>query len=214
MGKKTGKRYVKEILLNLEQEFVESRMEEYLKRNDFKLVTEKGVTYYKTKGVYRGFLYWYVDGILHIEAWLGKIGKEMDISDGKFAAALYKVPYYNSVLSLLGSFENVRQMEESVDPLHQERMNENVSASNENHAITDEIRKANNRNAVLALLLSIASLILVASSRVSWITTAGSYYLADRGMKSNKRAISVAAIVLNTIALIIAIVILISSFFA
>lgn len=105
-----GKRYINEISLNMDPVYVENSMQAYLKQNDFKFVNEKGDSFYKTSGVMRCFKYWYYNGVLHVEAWIGKVGKEMDISDKKIVGAAYKIPFYNSVLSLLGAFEKDRQM--------------------------------------------------------------------------------------------------------
>ena len=46
-----GKRYVKELPLNMDTFEVEKVIQEYLRVNDFKFVTEKGENYYKTGGL-------------------------------------------------------------------------------------------------------------------------------------------------------------------
>ena len=103
-----------DISLNMEPTHVDNAIQIYLRGNNFKYVSEKGDNYYKATGAtLRGFKYWYNQGVLHIEAWIGKIGKEMDISDGKFVGALGKVPYYNSILSLLTALEQDRQAQQS-----------------------------------------------------------------------------------------------------
>jgi hypothetical protein len=103
--------------------YVENSIQAYLQQNNFKFVNEQGENYYKTSGVIRGFKYWYNGVLLHIEAWYGKIGKEIDISDGKIMGAAYKIPYYNSVLSLMGSLEKDRQMQQYTNAQSYEQVN-------------------------------------------------------------------------------------------
>ena len=203
MGKKAGKRYINEISLNMDAIYVENSIQAYLKQNDFKLVNENEENYYKTGGAMRCFKYWYNNGVLHIEAWLGKIGKEMDISDGKLVAAAYKVPYYNSVLSLLGSFEKDRQMQQYTNAQSFEQVGAQPYGVYEqpNGAVLQEINKANDKNSVIAFWLSIAALVLVFGSKLSLLASIGSYYLAfNHGLISRKRGMAIAAIVINSIA--------------
>ncbi len=210
MAKRTGKRYVNEIKLNMDPVYVENSMQAYLRQNDFKLVNEKGETFYKTSGVMRCFKYGYNNGILHIEAWLGKIGKEFDISDGKLTGAMYKVPFYNSVLSLLGSLEKDRQMQQYTNAQSYEQVNAQPYGvyDQPNSAVLQEISKTNDKNAVIAFWLSIASLVLVFGSKLSLLASVGSYYLAfSYGLKSRRRGMAMAAIVINSIAALMAILI-------
>ncbi len=210
MGKRTGKRYVNEITLNMDPVYVENSIQAYLKQNDFKLVNEKEESFYKTGGVMHSFKYAYNNGVLHIEAWLGKIGKEYDISDGKFMGAAYKVPYYNSVLSLLGSLEKDRQMQQYISAQSYDQVNTQPYGSFDqpNSAVLQEISKTNDKNAVIAFWLSIAALVLVFGSKLSLLASVGSYYLAfSYGLKSRKRGMAMAAVVINSIAVLMAILI-------
>ncbi len=203
MGKKVGKRYVNEVSLNMDPVYVENSVQAYLSQNDFKLVNEDGESYYKTSGAMKCFKYWYNNGVLHIEAWLGKIGKEMDISDGNLLLATYKVPFYNSVLSLLGAFEKDRQMQQYTNSQSFEQVGAQPYGVYEqpNGAVLQEINKANDKNSVISFWLSIAALVLVFGSKLSLLASIGSYYLAfNYGLKSGKRGMAIAAIVINSIA--------------
>jgi hypothetical protein len=107
-----GSRYIKDLVLNIDPNYVENEIQTYLRGNSYNLANEKGETYYKSGGIMmglRGFKYSYQNGILHIEAWCGKIGKELNIGDGKFVGSAAKIPYYNSILALQGALDKASQ---------------------------------------------------------------------------------------------------------
>jgi hypothetical protein len=109
------KRYCRDIELYLPPATVEYSVQEYLRLNKFKFTCQKGEDYFKTSGFWvppKGFKYVYQNGILHIEAWIGKIGKEIDIGDGKYYGSAAKVPYLNSVYSLLEALGKERQVQQ------------------------------------------------------------------------------------------------------
>ncbi len=223
-----GSRYINDIALNMAPEDVESAIQQYLRGKDFKLVFEKGEQYYKTGGVMfplQGFKYGYQNGILHLEAWVGKIGKEMNIGDGKFFGAAAKIPYYNSILALLETLERVKSayyqqtggqvqtpvqeqagMQVQAPPVYAQQFEGNNQATS---AVADEVNKSNNRNAKIAFWLSIASLILVFGSKFSLLLNLASYTLAIKyGLKSQKSGLAIAAIVINSIVIFITLLIL------
>ena len=227
-----GSRYVKDFVLNIPPVDLENAIQGYLRGNDFKLVSEKGEDYYKTGGVMlplRGFKYSYQDGILHLEAWNGKIGKEMNIGDGKLLGAAAKIPYYNSILNLLGTLEKAKpvyqqpngQIQTPVQPVQPAPMQSGTQTqapvyaaqqfegyNQASAAVVNEVNNANNRNAKIAFWMSIASLVLIFGSKFSLLINLGSYVLAVKyGLKSQKSGLAVAAIVINTI--VIAILLLI-----
>lgn len=220
-----GSRYINNLVLNTEPAEVENAIQVYLRGNDFKLVTEKGEQYYKTGGVMlplRGFKYRYEDGILHLEAWVGKIGKEMNIGDGKLLGAAAKVPYYNSILSLLDILAKTKPVNYQPNVYEQSGMQMDESLSSHQQfaastqtvsSVTDEVNNANERNAKIALLLSIISLILVFGSKFSLLLTLGSYTLAIKyGLKSHKSGLAVTAIAISTITVILTVLLLLLSF--
>ncbi len=222
-----GSRYVRDLILNIPPVDLENAIQGYLRGNDFKLVSEKGEDYYKTGGVMlplRGFKYSYQDGVLHLEAWNGKIGKEMNIGDGKLLGAAAKIPYYNSILNLLGTLERSKpvyqqsngQIQTPVQtaqpvqaapiqsgtqtqaPVYHSQQFEGYNQASA--AVVNEVNNANNRNAKIAFWLSIASLVLIFGSKFSLLINLASYILAVKyGLKSQKSGLAVAAIVINTI---------------
>jgi len=220
-----GNRYVKDLVLNISTADVENAIQGYLRGNDFNFVSEKGEDYYKTGGVMlplRGFKYSYQDGVLHLEAWAGKIGKELNIGDGKFVGSVVKVPYYNSILNLMATLEDVKlaypQSNNQVPfqsqtpnqaqsdaqnqaPVFMQQPQANSQATS---AVLNEVNNANNRNAKIAFWLSIASLILMFASKFSLLVNIASYTLAIKyGLKSQKSGLAVAAIVINSIVIVL-----------
>lgn len=215
-----GKRYIKDLVLNIASEDVENAIQEYLRGLDFKLVYEEGEQYYKTGGVMltlRGFKYSYQDGILHLEAWVGKIGKEMNIGDGKLIGAAAKVPYYNSVLSLMAALESAKPVSQQQYSQFQSDMQRQDSSYAQQFqgqkqataSVMNEVNKANDRNAIIAFWLSIASLILMFGSRFSLLLNLFSYTLAIKyGLKSQKSGLAITAIVINSIVIVITLLLL------
>ena len=222
-----GSRYVNDIALNMAPEDVENAIQQYLRGKDFKLVFEKGEQYYKTGGVMlplQGFKYGYQNGILHLEAWVGKIGKEMNIGDGKFLGAAAKIPYYNSILALLETLDKAKSvyaqqpyaqvqtpvqgagMQMQTPPVYTQQSTGNTQAAS---AVAAEVNKSNNRNAKIAFWLSIASLILVFGSKFSLLLNLASYILAIKyGLKSQKSGLAIAAVVINSVVILITLLIL------
>ena len=93
-------RYVKTLILNKEPTQVEERMRHFLNTYGF-VLSKKGDGYEKGKGLWeakRHFSYRYENGVLTYEAWLNK---DMDPSDGKFAASMIKKAY----MAELSSFD-------------------------------------------------------------------------------------------------------------
>ncbi len=227
-----GSRYVNDLVLNMDPMDVENAVQDYLRGNDFKLVFEKGEHYYKAGGVMfplRGFKYGYQNGILHLEAWNGKIGKEYNIGDGKLRGAAAKVPYYNSILSLMKWLEAAKPAgEQSGEPVRAQTQVQSETQfqpdvqgqaptytqqpgtpGQATSAIANEVSNANNRNSQIAFWLSIASLILMFASRFGLLINIFSYTLAIKyGLKSQKSGLSIAAIVINSVVIVITLLML------
>lgn len=96
-------RYVKDMVLNKPDDFVQFIMNDYLQKNGFSMLDWKGEPAYRAgDAMMEGFKYlkWnYVGGTLHLEAWLkGTAGGEWDL-DG-FVGTLQKKPYKESLEQL------------------------------------------------------------------------------------------------------------------
>lgn len=244
-----GSRYVKDLVLNIPQADIENAIQAYLVGNSFKMVSEKGENYFKSGGVMlplKGFKYSFQDGVLHLEAWVGKIGKELNIGDGKFIGSAAKLPYYNSLLNLMGTLEKVSlsnqektpaehasaqinsqaqvQQDSYANNLHTQPSSQvNANIPNQapvftkqpgvqapaSSAVFNEVNNANNRNAKIAFWLSIAAIILMFASKFSLLVNIASYTLAIKyGLKSQKSGLAIAAIVINSIAILLTILII------
>ena len=101
-------RFVKDLVLNKPEEFVTFVMNDYLQKNQFSMSDWKGEPAYRAgDAMLEGYKYlnWsYVNGTLHLEAWLkGTAGKEWDL-DG-FVAVAQKKPYKTSLEQLFTALQ-------------------------------------------------------------------------------------------------------------
>ncbi|MDE6387462.1 MAG: DUF4190 domain-containing protein [Lachnospiraceae bacterium] len=96
-------RYVKDLILNKPDDFVNFIMNDYLQKNQFVMSDWKGEPAYRAgDAMLEGykFLKWsYQNGALHLEAWLKSAGgREMDLEG--FVATVQKKPYKESLEQL------------------------------------------------------------------------------------------------------------------
>lgn len=200
--------------------------------NDFKPKTSKaGEDYFedRSNGSIRGFKSFYQNGTFHIEAWIGKVGKEMNIKDGNIIGLLHKQAYYNNILRLLGVLEKEDKKTRPADinaetkpfvaseDFTQYQVNDTVAAANSNQQPTTEIEseigRNNEKSATISFGLALISLVGI-MSQWSFVFNLASYTLAfNYGLKSKKRNLAIAAIVLNSIVLLITVIRLITMFF-
>lgn len=206
------KRYIEDINLNMDPAYVEKSIQAYLKDNNFNLVSEKGEDYYKSSGsmtLPRGFKYWYVYGILHIEAWIGNIGYEMNIGDRKLKTAEGEIPYYNSVLLLMSTLEKGRQLQQQSydqmqEPVYEQSNDKNIKTGS---TVIQMFNKANERITVIAFWFYISSLIFMFGSRLYLLINVLSCLLViSYGLKSRKIGMATAAIIINLIILVITLI--------
>lgn len=97
-------RYIQNVVLNKPADFVSFIMNDYLQKNGFTMSEWKGEPAYRAgDAMMEGFKYmkWsYVDGVLHLEAWMkGTFGGEWGL-DG-FVGCLMKRPYKNNITQLI-----------------------------------------------------------------------------------------------------------------
>lgn len=96
-------RFVKDLVLNKPEEFVTFVMNDYLQKNQFSMSDWKGEPAYRAgDAMLEGYKYlnWsYVNGSLHLEAWLKGYGKKEWGLDG-FVAIAQKKPYKDSLEQL------------------------------------------------------------------------------------------------------------------
>lgn len=101
-------RYVHELVLNKPDDFVTFMMNDYLRKNQFSMSDWKGEPAYRAGDVmmegYKYLKWSYVNGTLHVEAWMkGAFGKEMGLEG--FVAALQKKPFRESLEQLYSSLQ-------------------------------------------------------------------------------------------------------------
>ena len=101
-------RYVKELVLNKPDDFVQFMMNDYLRKNSFVMADWKGEPAYRTGDAmmegYKYLKWYYRNGVFHLEAWLkGTFGGEWNL-DG-FVGVLQKKPYRESLEQLFAALQ-------------------------------------------------------------------------------------------------------------
>lgn len=99
-------RYVKELMLNKPDDFVQFIMNDFLRKNSFIMADWKGEPAYRTGDAmmegYKYLKWYYSNGVFHLEAWMkGTFGGEWDL-DG-FVGSLQKKPYRESLEQLFAA---------------------------------------------------------------------------------------------------------------
>lgn len=141
-----------------------------------------------------------------MEAWIGKIGREMNPGDGSFVGSAAKRPYYDEILTLLKVFEDARVKMYQGQPYMNQAVVGTTIIQNGPSAIGTEIMKNKNRSAIIAFVLSFVSLVLSFFTAYSAIVYIVVYTLAIKdGLKSEKKGLAIVAIVINSVSILICI---------
>lgn len=187
-------RFVKDLVLNKPEEFVTFVMNDYLQKNQFSMSDWKGEPAYRAgDAMLEGYKYlnWsYVNGTLHLEAWLkGNTGKEWDL-DG-FVGVAQKKPYKTSLEQLFTAL--------------QQEIPEGQSVEDAAQAIP--VKTVDNTGAATAgLVLGILSVLFVWSPIISIVLAAIGISRARMGLGSSKSGMAKAGKILCIIGAIVAVI--------
>lgn len=101
-------RYVKDLVLNQPDDFVNFIVNDYLQKNQFVVSDWQGEPAYRAgDAMVEGYKYlkWsYANGVFHLEAWMkSTFGKEMDLEG--FVGTLQKKPYKESLEQLFAALQ-------------------------------------------------------------------------------------------------------------
>ncbi|MCI8667413.1 MAG: DUF4190 domain-containing protein [Dorea sp.] len=101
-------RFVKELVLNKPDDFVQFIMNDFLRKNSFVMANWKGEPAYRTGDAmmegYKYLRWYYQNGVFHLEAWMkGTFGGEWNL-DG-FVGCLQKKPYRESLEQLFAALQ-------------------------------------------------------------------------------------------------------------
>ena len=112
-------RYVRDLVLNKPDDFVQFMMNDFLRKNSFVMSDWKGEPAYRTgDAMMEGYKYlkWnYSGGIFHLEAWMkGTFGGEWNL-DG-FVGTLQKKPYKASLEQLFAALNQPIPMNQAGAP--------------------------------------------------------------------------------------------------
>ena len=187
-------RFVKDLVLNKPEEFVTFVMNDYLQKNQFSMSDWKGEPAYRAgDAMLEGYKYlnWsYVNGTLHLEAWLKGNGKKEWDLDG-FVAIAQKKPYKNSLEQLFTVLQ--QDVPEGQSP--------------EGAAQTSiPVHTVDNTGAATAgLVLGILSVLFVWSPIISIVLAALGMSRARMGLGSSKAGIAKAGKILCIVGAIVAV---------
>lgn len=118
-------KYVKELVLNKPDDFVQFIMDDFLRKNSFVMADWKGEPAYRAgDAVMEGYKYlrWYYrDGIFHLEAWMkGTFGGEWNLNG--FVGCLQKKPYRESLEQLFAALQQPLSVPQGTMPGNQSGM--------------------------------------------------------------------------------------------
>ena len=188
-------KYMKDIVLNQPEQFVQFMMNDYLQKNKFKNSTWKKQPALRAgDGFFEAYKYmnWsYQNGVLHLEAWLrGSFGGEMGL-DGAMGFLATK-PYKESLETLINLLQQ---------PIPEGGLDENGMPTQVIQVQTVDDTKA----ATMALVFGIVAVVSSFISRIIGIIFAGLGFTRGRmGSCSSKAGMAKAGTVLSIIGMIIA----------
>ena len=112
-------KYVKELVLNKPEDFVQFIMEDYLRKNSFIMADWKGEPAYRTGDAmmegYKYLRWYYGNGVFHLEAWMkGTFGGEWNLNG--FVGCLQKKPYRESLEQLFAALQQPLPMPQGTMP--------------------------------------------------------------------------------------------------
>ena len=193
-------RFVKDLVLNKPEEFVTFVMNDYLQKNQFSMSDWKGEPAYRAgDAMLEGYKYlnWsYVNGTLHLEAWLKGYGKKEWDLDG-FVAVAQKKPYKNSLEQLFTVLQQDIPAGQSPEGAAQTAI---------------PVKTADNTGAATAgLVFGILSVLFVWSPIISIVLAALGISRARMGSGSSKAGMAKAGKILCIIGAIVAIILWILS---
>lgn len=211
-------RYVRDLVLNKPDDFVQFIMNDYLQKNSFVLSDWKGEPAYRTgDAMMEGYKYlkWhYSGGIFHLEAWMkGTFGGEWNL-DG-FVGTLQKKPYKESLERLFASLQQPIPMPQGGPvnpgtPINQGGTVGQGNPMNQGQPYPTQVPVYTSDNtgaATMALVFGIASFIFAfLIPIVSILFACLGYSRARMGAGSSKAGMAKAGKILSVIGIILAIV--------
>ena len=150
-------RYVRDLVLNKPDDFVQFMMNDYLQKNSFIMSEWKGEAAYRAGDAmmegYKYLKWYYRDGVFHLEAWLkGTFGGEWDLSG--FVAVLQKKPYRESLEQLFAVLQQPLPMPQNK---HGQGMQGNPGQPNHNKLTVHTVD--NSGAATMGLVFGILSVV-------------------------------------------------------
>lgn len=201
-------RYVRDLVLNKPDDFVQFIMNDFLQKNSFVLSDWKGEPAYRTgDAMMEGYKYlkWnYTGGIFHLEAWMkGTFGGEWNL-DG-FVGTLQKKPYKASLEQLFAALNQPIPMNQQAAP--GQPMNRQAAQGQPMPNVVPVHTVDNSNAATMGLIFGIFSLIFAfLIPLVSIILACLGFSRARMGAGSSKAGLAKAGKILCIIGIIAAFV--------
>lgn len=201
-------RYVRDLVLNKPDDFVQFIMNDFLQKNSFVLSDWKGEAAYRTgDAMMEGYKYlkWnYAGGIFHLEAWMkGTFGGEWNL-DG-FVGTLQKKPYKESLEQLFAALNQPIPMNLQAAP--GQPMNRQAAPGQPIPNVVPVQTVDNSNAATMGLVFGIFSLIFAfLIPLVSIILACLGFSRARMGAGSKKAGMAKAGKVLCIIGIIVAVI--------
>lgn len=212
-------RYIRDIVLNQPEDFVEYMMNDYLTKEGFKLVNFKGEQVYRSGGgifeMPKMIIWNYQNGVFHLEAWTracwlpGVYGKESDMSG--FVGALPKQKFRDSIMEL----ERLLQ-QPLPEYAHNPSQGTNMDSENgtQNPGMNGSVPNQGTvyvqgvdtgRYAGFALGFSLAGLAGLISPLIGVIFASVGIVYGKKALNGSKRGMAIAAMVIGIITMILSI---------
>lgn len=184
---------------------------QFIKANDYKeLTNSNGETYYKySDGMVVGFLEYNIqDGLVTLYAYIRSEKKPMPLDDS-FVGIIPKSHYKGIIDPLLKSLStsnsnSAPQVEDSQQAQPSNESNDNINNSDTYNEFAQKNKSSKEKFAILAFIISLVGFFLsLLGVTFGVIIIILEYYFAIQGLKTDKKGLSIAAIVLVSVSILI-----------
>lgn len=193
-------------------------IQDFLRLNNYTQCGQSHYSFYDPVIIGKGNLEYYINGNqITIFAYLGKPEKPVPL-DNSLLLAVGKQGYLSKLRPLFDSLSNIdqqvgynqlqdnyNQTMETQQPVYNQ-YTQNVP----NNSVAHRMKVNNNKFAIIALIASIFSMLLACCGMmVGIIPQMAIFYLIYLGMKSEKKAMAIIALVINSLAILTTIIMII-----
>lgn len=195
--------------INASQQTIDNLIQNFLNANDFKQFNEKGITYYKSHNMMWGnqFLEYSIqDNNVKILAYIGSYKNPYSLNNG-FTGNVAEEKYKSKLISLFTELDKLNIKGENImQQTEQNQTNTNQSEmTNQNiNQFAENVNKSKETMAIIGFIISIIGLLLSCFG-VSFgaIILLLEIYFAINGLKTAKRGLSIATLIISGVTFLI-----------